>query len=96
LCFVDTVFPTSGALNPTVTALALGNNIGIAISARYHGLLILAGLGRSLTQRVRCFLERHDGRIETAWNFRRRISTLFNRTSTILPDSNQGRKKHCN
>ena len=53
---VDNVFATSGPLNPTVTALALGNNVGIRdLAAVSDGLLILAGPGRGLTERASLF-----------------------------------------
>jgi hypothetical protein len=53
---VDNVFATSGPLNPTVTALALGNNVGIRdLAAVSDGLLILAGPGRGLTERAFLF-----------------------------------------
>jgi hypothetical protein len=53
---VDSVFATSGPLNPTVTALALGNNVGIRdLAAVSDGLLILAGPGRGLTERTSLF-----------------------------------------
>lgn len=53
---VDNVFATSGPLNPTVTALALGNNVGIRdLAAVSDGLLILAGPGRGLTERATLF-----------------------------------------
>jgi hypothetical protein len=53
---VDDVFATSGPLNPTVTPLALGGNIGIRdLAAVSDGLLILAGPGRSLTDRASLF-----------------------------------------
>jgi hypothetical protein len=53
---VDNVFAASGALNPTVTALALGNTIGIRdLAAVSDGLLILAGPGRGLTERASLF-----------------------------------------
>jgi hypothetical protein len=53
---VDNVFATSDALNPTVTALALGNNVGIRdLAAVSDGLVILAGPGRGLTERTSLF-----------------------------------------
>jgi hypothetical protein len=53
---VDNVFATSGPLNPTVTALALGGNIGIRdLAAVSAGLVILAGPGRDLTERASLF-----------------------------------------
>lgn len=53
---VDNVFATSGPLNPTVTALALGDNIGIRdIATLSDGLLILAGPGRNVTDRASLF-----------------------------------------
>ena len=45
---VDNVFAASGPLNPTVTALTLGGNIGIRdLAVLSDGLLILAGPGRT-------------------------------------------------
>jgi hypothetical protein len=53
---VDNVFATSGPLNPTFTPLALGGDIGIRdLAAVSDGLLILAGPGRSLTERASLF-----------------------------------------
>lgn len=53
---VDDVFAASGALNPTVTALALGDNIGIRdLAAVSDGLLILAGPSRDLPGRPSLF-----------------------------------------
>lgn len=53
---VDNVFATTGPLNPTVTPLALGDNIGIRdLAAVSDGLLILAGPGRGVTDRASLF-----------------------------------------
>ena len=53
---VDDVFAASGPLNPTVTPLALGDNIGIRdLATVSDGLLILAGPGRNLTGRASLF-----------------------------------------
>ncbi len=54
---VNNVFAASGPLNPTVTALALGEgNIGIRdLAAVSDGILILAGPGRGVTGRASLF-----------------------------------------
>jgi hypothetical protein len=53
---VDNVFATSGTLTTTVTALALGDNIGIRdLATVSDGLMILAGPGRSVTGRASLF-----------------------------------------
>lgn len=53
---VDEVFATAGALDPTVTALALGDGVGIRdLAAVSDGLLILAGPGPNATDRPLLF-----------------------------------------
>lgn len=53
---VENVFATSGALNPIVTPLALGANIGIRdLAAVSDGVLILAGPGRGVNERASLF-----------------------------------------
>lgn len=53
---VESAFATSGALNPVVTALALGPTIGIRdLAAVSDGVLILAGPGRGVAERASLF-----------------------------------------